>query len=87
MRRLVAETRIHPAELVLPMFIREGATDALDISSMPGLQQHSPHSFRRPLNEAAEQGVGGLNLFRVPTSKDAHGSGPIDPYGIRKVAI
>ena len=26
MRRLVAETRLHPAELILPMFVREGAT-------------------------------------------------------------
>ena len=87
MRRLVAETRIHPAELVLPMFIREGATDAVDISSMPGVQQHSLDSFRRALNEAAEQGVGGVNLFGVPTSKDAEGSGATDPDGILNVAI
>ncbi len=56
MRRLVAETRLHPAELVLPMFIREGATEAVPISSMPGVSQHSLDSFRRALVEAAEQG-------------------------------
>ena len=87
MRRLVAETRLHPAELVLPMFIREGATDAIDISSMPGVQQHSLDSFRRALTEAAEQGVGGVNLFGVPTAKDAVGSGATDPDGILNVAI
>ncbi|MEK6310253.1 MULTISPECIES: porphobilinogen synthase [Curtobacterium] len=87
MRRLVAETRLHPAELVLPMFIREGATDAVPISSMPGVDQHSLDSFRRALVEAAEQGIGGVNLFGVPTAKDAEGSGATDPDGILNVAI
>ena len=87
MRRLVAETRLHPAELVLPMFIREGATEAVPISSMPGVQQHSLDSFRRALAEAAAQGVGGVNLFGVPTTKDAEGSGATDPDGILNVAI
>ncbi|WIE72282.1 porphobilinogen synthase [Curtobacterium sp. MCJR17_020] len=87
MRRLVAETRLHPAELVLPMFIREGATDAVDISSMPGVQQHSLDSFRRALVSAAEVGIGGVNLFGVPTAKDATGSGATDPDGILNVAI
>jgi porphobilinogen synthase len=27
MRRLVAETRLHPAELILPLFVREGASE------------------------------------------------------------
>ncbi|WIB17116.1 porphobilinogen synthase [Curtobacterium sp. MCPF17_050] len=87
MRRLVAETRLHPAELVLPMFIREGATDAIDISSMPGVQQHSLDSFRRALHEAASVGIGGVNLFGVPQHKDAVGSGATDPDGILNVAI
>jgi porphobilinogen synthase len=87
MRRLVAETRLHPAELVLPMFIREGATDAIPISSMPGVEQHSLDSFRRALHAAAEQGVGGVNLFGVPVAKDAVGSGATDPDGILNQAI
>ncbi|WP_422870045.1 porphobilinogen synthase [Curtobacterium sp. RRHDQ10] len=87
MRRLVAETRLHPAELVLPMFIREGAAEAVPIASMPGVVQHSLDSFRRALVEAAEAGVGGVNLFGVPEHKDATGSGATDPDGILNVAI
>ena len=87
MRRLVAETRLHPAELILPMFIREGAAEAIDIASMPGVQQHSLDSFRRALVDAAEAGVGGVNLFGVPEHKDAEGSGATDPDGILNVAI
>ena len=44
-RRLVAETRLHPAELVLPVFVREGATEPVPISAMPGVVQHSLDSL------------------------------------------
>ena len=86
MRRLVAETRLHPAELVLPMFVREGASDPVAISSMPGVQQHSLDSFRRALAEAAAAGIGGVMLFGVPEQRDATGSGATDPNGILNVA-
>jgi porphobilinogen synthase len=85
-RRLVAETRLHPADLVLPMFVREGATGAVPIASMPGVVQHSLDSFRRALDDAAEAGIGGVMLFGVPEHKDARGSGAVDPDGILNVA-
>jgi porphobilinogen synthase len=86
MRRLVAETRVHPAELILPMFVREGASEATPIQSMPGVVQHSLDSFRSAIAEAAELGVGGIMLFGVPEHKDAVGSGATDPDGILNVA-
>jgi porphobilinogen synthase len=86
MRRLVAETRLHPAELILPMFIREGASEAQPIASMPGVVQHSLDSFKAALHEAAEAGIGGVNLFGVPEVHDAVGSGATDPDGILNVA-
>ncbi|MBO9577833.1 MAG: porphobilinogen synthase [Microbacteriaceae bacterium] len=87
-RRLVAETRLHPAELVLPMFVREGAREPNPISSMPGVVQHSLDSLRAALAEAAEAGLGGVMLFGVPedAAKDARGSGADDPDGILNVA-
>jgi porphobilinogen synthase len=86
MRRLTAETRLHPAELILPVFVREGATEAVPISSMPGVSQHSLDSLKRVATEAAEAGVGGLMLFGVPETRDAAGSGATDPDGILNVA-
>jgi len=86
LRRLVAETRLHPAELILPMFIREGTREATPISSMPGVVQHSLDSFKLALSEAAELGIGGVMLFGVPEEKDATGSGATDPDGILNVA-
>ena len=85
-RRLVAETRLHPAELVLPMFVRENASAPVPIGSMPGVVQHSLDSFRRALTDAATAGVGGVMLFGVPETKDATGCGATDENGILNVA-
>lgn len=82
MRRLVSETRLHPAELVLPMFVREGISEPEPIGSMPGVSHHSIDSLKRAATEAAEAGVGGVMLFGIPTEKDAIGSGATDPDGI-----
>ena len=86
MRRLTAETRLNAADLVLPMFVREGATEPVAISSMPGVEQHSLDSFRRALADAAAAGIGGVMLFGVPEHKDATGSGATDENGILNVA-
>ncbi|WP_105035540.1 porphobilinogen synthase [Cryobacterium aureum] len=85
LRRLASEIRLHPAELVLPMFVREG-DDARPISSMPGVVQHSIDSARRAVVEAAEAGIGGIMLFGVPDVRDATGTGATDPKGILNVA-
>jgi len=87
MRRLVAETRLHPADLVLPMFVREGASEPHPISSMPGVVQHSDESFKRALADAAAAGIGGVMLFGVPLEKDAVGSGATDPDGVLAAAV
>ncbi|MEE1617951.1 porphobilinogen synthase [Brachybacterium sp. J153] len=87
MRSLVRETTLRPADLVLPMFVREGATEPVAISSMPGVQQHSLDSLVRAGVEAVERGVGGLMLFGVPARKDAVGSGATDPEGILNVGL
>ena len=87
MRRLVAETHLHPAELILPVFVREGIGEPVAISSMPGVVQHTRESLRKAAVEAAEAGVGGIMLFGVPEVKDAVGSQGTDPDGILQVAI
>ena len=86
MRRLVAETRLHPAELILPMFVREGAGAPVPISSMPGVVQHTTESLKGAVTDAAAAGIGGIMLFGVPEHKDSVGSGATDPDGILNVA-
>ncbi|TCC11041.1 porphobilinogen synthase [Kribbella soli] len=86
-RRLVAETSLEPRQLILPMFVREGAREPIAIKSMPGVVQHTRDTARKAIAEAAQLGLGGVMLFGVPTSKDEVGSGAIDPDGILNVAI
>jgi porphobilinogen synthase len=85
LRRLASETRVHPAELVLPLFVREG-NDSTPISSMPGIVQHSIDGARRAVAEAAAAGIGGVMLFGVPEVRDATGTGATDPDGILNAA-
>ncbi|MER2091698.1 MAG: porphobilinogen synthase [Saccharopolyspora rectivirgula] len=87
LRRLVSETSVEPRHLVLPMFVREGATEPVEISSMPGVVQHTRDSLRKAAVEAVEAGVGGLMLFGVPEKHDPMGSGAVDPEGILNVAL
>jgi porphobilinogen synthase len=84
---MVAETRLHPAEFILPMFIREGLTEPRLISSLPGVVQHTRESLRKAAAEAVHAGVGGIMLFAVPAHRDEQGSGATDPDGILNVAI
>lgn len=85
-REIARETSLEPRHLVLPMFVREGISEAVPISSMPGVSQHTLDSLRRAAVEAAEAGVGGVMLFGVPAVRDAIGSGADDPDGILNVA-
>jgi porphobilinogen synthase len=87
MRRLVEETRLAPAELVLPMFVKEGLSEPRPITSLPGVVQHTRESLRKAAAEAVQAGVGGIMLFGVPETRDATGSGGIDPEGVLNVAI
>jgi porphobilinogen synthase len=87
LRRLVAETSVEPRRLVLPVFVREGLSEPVPLSSMPGVVQHTRDSLRKAAVEAAELGLGGIMLFGVPEHKDARGSGALDPDGILNVAI
>lgn len=87
MRRLVAETRLHPAELILPMFVKEGIEEPVALQSMPGVQQHTLDTLVEAAREAVDAGVGGLMIFGIPAERDEIGSGATDPDGILNVAL
>ncbi len=86
-RPLVRETRLHPAQLVLPVFVVEGLAQPRPISSMPGVYQHTLDTLPGVVGQAAEAGLGGIMLFGVPEHKDATGSGATDPEGILTRAV
>jgi len=81
LRRLVAQTRLSGADLVLPMFYREGITEPRGITSMPGVVQHTMDSLKTAVDSAIDAGVGGIMLFAVPEQRDDVGSGATDYDG------
>jgi porphobilinogen synthase len=87
LRRLVAESDVLPHRLVLPLFVREGASEPTPISSMPGVVQHTRDTLKKAAAEAVAAGLGGVMLFGLPEEKDATGSGATDPHGILNLAI
>ncbi|HTP14272.1 MAG TPA: porphobilinogen synthase [Streptosporangiaceae bacterium] len=87
MRRLVAHTSIQPADLVLPLFVKEGIGEPQPVASMPGVVQHTRDSLRKAAADAVDAGVGGLILFGIPAVKDARGSAADDPAGIVQLAL
>jgi porphobilinogen synthase len=87
LRRLVAQTSVRPADLVLPLFVKEGIGEPQPVASMPGVVQHTRDSLRKAAVEAVDSGVGGLILFGIPAVKDGRGSAADDPAGIVQLAI
>ena len=89
MRRLVAETTLEARQLVLPAFVADGIDAPRDISSLPGVVNHTLDSLRREAAAAAESGLGGIMLFGVPldSDKDATGSCGVAPDGILNRAL
>jgi len=82
MRRLAAETRLHPADFILPLFVKETVSEPTPITSMPGVVQHTLASVRKAAAEAVAEGLGGVMLFAVPAEKDARGTTGTDRDGI-----
>jgi len=78
---------VRPADLVLPMFVKEGIAEPQPIGSMPGVVQHTRDSLRKAAVEAVDAGVGGLILFGIPAAKDGRGSAADDPAGIVQLAL
>jgi porphobilinogen synthase len=85
-RSLAAETRLAAADLVLPLFVKEGLSEPRPIASMPGVVHHTLDSLRVAVAEAATAGIGGVMLFGIPEHRDAIGSEATNPDGVLNAA-
>jgi porphobilinogen synthase len=87
LREMVRETRLHPSQLVLPLFVRFGRKLRRPIAAMPGVFQVSPDELVREAAQALEAGVPAVLLFGIPETKDARASGAYAPKGIVQQAV
>ena len=75
LRAFVRETRIHPRQLVAPIFVQPGREGREPVGSMPGVMRVTPDEALRDARALQSLGVGGVILFGLPASKDAIGTG------------
>ncbi|MCY0865750.1 MAG: porphobilinogen synthase, partial [Sulfobacillus sp.] len=87
LRDLVRETRLHPAELIYPVFVKPGRDRQDPLQSMPGIFQWSPDTLERHLTTVYQKGIKSFLLFGIPEHKDARGSEAYDPQGIIQVTL
>ena len=86
-RQLVRETRLSPADLVLPLFVRPGKNIRQEIAAMPGNAELSVDLLVEEIRAAADLGLGGVMLFGIPAEKDPLGSDATSPSGIIAEAV
>lgn len=80
LRDILAEVRLHPSDLVLPLFVRDGVRVREEIQSMPGIFRLSPDQVVQELKLAEQLGLKAFILFGVieKEMKDEEGSHALD---------
>ncbi len=86
-RDMVRETRLHPDQLILPLFVVEGMIGREEIRSMPGQFRYSIAELVEDCRRFADLGVRSVMLFGIPQHKDPEGSGAWAPDGIIQQAV
>ena len=87
MRSLVAENQLHAENLILPLFVKEGAGSPTAIKNMKGVVQHSFDSLHEEVERALNAGIGGIMVFAIPIVRDEQGSEALNPDGILHAAV
>ena len=87
LRRLASETSLTPADLIAPLFVKEGIDEPLPVASMPGVAQHTVESLLAEVKELHAAGISSVLLFGVPAAKDAEGSEAWNADGILPTAV
>jgi porphobilinogen synthase len=87
LRALVRETRIHPRQLVAPLFVFPGQGSREPVGSMPGVERVTPDEALKDARALEALGIGGLILFGLPADKDAVGTGGWIRDGIVQEAL
>jgi porphobilinogen synthase len=68
-RELVAECRLHPSDLIWPVFIQEGTNTATPVASMPGVFRLTLDLLVAQAKEAKSLGIPAIALFPVIDDK------------------
>jgi len=86
-RELLRESRVHPSNLMAPVFVREGERVVEPVEAMPGVNRYSVDTVSDYVGRLTEEGVRSILLFGIPSSKDERGSGAYASDGVVPRAI
>lgn len=82
LRALVRETHVMASDLILPVFVEEGADEAVPIPSMPGVSRVPERHLQQHMEAVARDGVRAVMLFGISRHKDPTGSDSMDAAGL-----
>jgi porphobilinogen synthase len=86
-RGLVRETRIHPGQLIYPLFVVPGEGIRKEIPSLAGCFHLSPDEAAQEAREVEALGIGGVLLFGLPEAKDPLGQRAYVEDGVVQKAV
>src|SRR5438309_2023412 len=86
-RELVREVAVSKSDLIQPLFVEEGLSKNVPISSMPGQTRFSLSSLEKEAIDLKDRGVRSVLLFGIPRRKDDDGSSAYDSEGIVQESI
>ena len=87
LRSMVRETRLSPEDFIFPLFVREGTGIKREISSLPGMYQHSVDRLDQEIEEITALGIPAVILFGIPDRKDPLGKENFNPEGVVQRAV
>lgn len=82
LRALVREQRVHPSELISPIFLVPGEKVKKEIRSLPGQFHMSVDVARESVEQLQELGIHSFLLFAIPEYKDEVGSSACRSDGV-----
>ena len=88
-RALVRENRLHPSDLILPVFVLPGRNQTQDVASMPGVQRVSVDHLLPVAEQCLALGVPVMALFPVIDAalKTDDGREALNPEGLVPSAV
>lgn len=86
-RRMVRETRLSPAQLIMPVFALPGSGERQPIASLPGQERMSPDLLASRAAAAHAAGIPAVLVFGVTSDKDPVGSSAYRDDGVTQTAV
>jgi len=87
LRDMMHKVRLHPSNLIYPVFVDENAQAPIPIESMPGHSRLPIQNVVNEVRQTVEQGIKAVILFGVPSKKDETGSEAFAVDGVVQKAV